>query len=500
MAPLQKLRCTFPNPLLRKERARLHCSLPLRRGGLGWGFLLVGLILLTARTASADALFSDADRARIVTYWSAPGRYIVSVPEQNQGAPWQVRLTPDGSVWLHRYQQAIGAGKAPPTADPTKQSGGVASWKEWTQKKAAYDRWLAQQTANRLNAAVAAGVASADPRSRAALPVRGGKRGRRTDLAKPDTAPTDGPQAPGPIPADLLAAAGDPPSLAASATPMQHTVTFDDNDVYGYQDHTNVPVTYAYYRFPQGVGTSGTPLPDAERTALFTAAGLTETQRRVMMAVSKFEGSFDAVNTYDTGYVSVGFIQFITLDDGRHSLADVLAHEKTDSPAEFERDFRRFGIDLTTDRVVAVVDPATGAELTGPDAVRKIVDDKRLIAVFQRAGKTSTAFRVAQIRVAKENYWPEDDMISVTVNGQTLSGKVSDVVKSEAGLATFFDRKVNRGNVLPLPDVVAQIMAAHNLTQMADAALYEKEIVSACKYRGDFLADKSLKQPDNQGN
>ena len=129
-------------------------------------------------------------------------------------------------------------------------------------------------------------------------------------------------------------------------------------------DHTNVRPTYAYYRFRLGVATGGSPLTDAERTSLFDAAGLGDSEKRVMMAISKLEGSFDAVNTYDTGYVSVGFIQFITFDDGRHSLAQVLSREKADAPADFERDFRRFGIDLTADHILTVVDPAMGAELT----------------------------------------------------------------------------------------------------------------------------------------
>jgi hypothetical protein len=461
--------------------------------------LLFG-VFVTAMLAAvkADTLFTDAERAQLIVYWAAPNRYAVSLPDRSVGAPWQVRLTVEGSLWLWRYQRAIGAGKAPPTADPTAQTDGVAEWKAWVLKKSAYDKWLARQTVDRLNAVVSAAGATRGDRTASALPSRGAGRGARREAQAPsDDSAAASPPAPGPIPAGLLAAAGNPPLLAAAATPLQHTVTFEDGDTYVYQDHTNVPPTYAYYRFPQGVGTGGTALTDVERTALFDAAGLTETQKHVMMAVSKFEGSFDAVNTYDTGYVSVGFIQFITLDDGRHSLADVLCHEKTEAAADFDRDFRRFGIDLTRDRVVTVIDPATGAELVGPDAVRKIVDDKRLIAVFQRAGKTSTAFRVAQIRVAKEDYWPEEDAITVTINGRILSGKVSHVVKSEAGLATLFDRKVNRGSVLPLPDVVARIMAAHNLTELSEVQRYESEIVAACKYRGDFLADATLKQPDS---
>ncbi len=464
---------------------------------LGTSISLIALMAApSGHSVAADALFTVGDRARIVQYWASPDRYGVSLPPGNISAPWQVRLTAEGSVWLHKYQQAIGGGKAPPTADPTAQSIGSEAWKTWVQLKAASDRWSAQQTANRLNAVVTPGTPAAKLTSSESGPGHEDRRGPR-DLAPPVPTPIEPPPPPGPIPPDLLSAVGNPPPLAAAVTPLQHTVTFDDGDVYAYQDNRNVPPAYAYYRFPQGVATGGTLLTDAERSALFAAAGLTETQKRVMMAVSKFEGSFDAVNTYDTGYVSVGFIQFITLDDGRHSLADVLYHEKTDSSADFERDFRRFGIDLTSDRVVAVIDPATGAELVGPEAVRKIVDDKRLIAVFQKAGKTSKAFRVAQIQVAKENYWPEEDAITVEVKGQRLIGRLADVIKSEAGLATFFDRKVNRGSVWPLAEVVAKIMADHNLARLEEASRYEKEIVTACKYRGDFLAVTTLTQPPN---
>ena len=44
-------------------------------------------------------------------------------------------------------------------------------------------------------------------------------------------------------------------------------------------------------------------------------------------------------------------------------------------------------------------------------------------------------------------YWPADDPITITVDGKMLTGKVADVVTSEAGLATLFDRKVNRGRI-----------------------------------------------------
>ena len=71
-------------------------------------------------------------------------------------------------------------------------------------------------------------------------------------------------------------------------------------------------------------------MPDARLKALFAAAGFTGSEQRVMKAVSRLEGGFDSVNTYDTGFVSIGFIQFITEGEGKGSLLEVLQQEKAD--------------------------------------------------------------------------------------------------------------------------------------------------------------------------
>ena len=280
---------------------------------------------------------------------------------------------------------------------------------------------------------------------------------------------------------------------------MEYKIAFADGDSYTLRDNVRIgSPSFAYYRFSQGVMDSSNPLrklPDAQLNALFAKAGFSASEQRVMGAVSKLEGGFDSVNTYDTGFVSIGFIQFITAVDGKGSLLEVLQREKTDQSDQYARDFHQYGLDITPEGVLCVVDPITGAELTGADAVQKTIADKRLTAVWQKAGRTSEAFQVAQIKVAKAHYWPADDAVTVMINGQTLTGKVSDIVKSEAGLTTLFDRKVNRGTIAPFADVVARVMTAHNLTKLEDATQYEREIIQACKYRTDFLADATLSQP-----
>lgn len=458
-----------------------------------WYFTVAALFVFVAagcRATVAAPLFSDDERGRIVAYWSAPGRYAVSAPpEAATSGPWQVRLTPDGSAWLWSYQRAVSGSavaKPPPTSDvrgplpgttaTTAGPNGVstAGWETWVQSKVVYDRARAQAAADAANA-----VALGRP-------------------APPLVAP---PPPLGPIPATLLATCGNPPPFASAVTPLRHTIVFEDapSEPYTLPDNVKMRDRYAYYRSSQGTIVYGTALkemPPAELDALFAQAGLSPSEQRVARAVSKLEGGFEAVDTYDTGYVSVGFIQFITAVDGRGSLSEVLGREKANAPDAFAADFRRFGIDVdAATKTFVVVDPGTGAELVGPAAVQAIIADKRLAAVFQRAGRKSVAFRVAQIQIAKSHYWPADDPVQVTIGGQPVFGKVNDVIRSEAGLATLFDRKINRGTIAPLSDVVSRVLANRGGKSLPDAARWERDIIKEMKYRADFLADKTLGQP-----
>ncbi len=437
------------------------------------GTAAIFCLALLGGQVRAASLFTDEERARIVAFWNEPGRFQSTLPLYPPGdGPWQVRLTPEGSRWFLAYQRAIGGSAAPPTMDAPGSTPRSAVWEKWVQTRLEADRWSARATADAANAALQL------------PPVAAG------------TSPP--PPPPGPIPPDLLATVGNPPVLARAVTPLLHTVAFEDGEAYPLQDHVAVRPRYAYYRFPQGVMALGPQLrtlPESELDALFQACGFSPSEQRVAKAVSRHEGGFESINTYDTGYVSVGFIQFASLEAGKGSLSAVLLHQKRTRPEEFERDFRRYGLDVDESGTQVCVDPGTGAELAGPVAISRIVDDRRLIAVFQRAGRRSQAFRVAQLQIAKLRYWPGDDPVRLLAGGQEHTGKVSDVIRSEAGLATLFDRKVNRGSIAPFPEVVARVMETHGLSSLAAAGAYEREIIAALKYREDFLANAELGQP-----
>lgn len=421
-------------------------------------------------------LYSEKERAAIVSYWNAPGRYAVSlVKEANQAGPYEVRLSAEGSKWFYAYQKAV-FGSAKPTVDARPSlSGPYGSWEEWVGTKLAFDRWQAQQKADSAN-----GVRP------------------YTDGVQPAANTSLAPPAPGPMPEGLHAVCGDAPMLAETVAPRRYRIAFDKSEEFTYTDHVQMRDRYAYYRFPQGVVSYGTRLsqmPQAERDALFTSAGFTPAEQRIFSAVSRLEGGFETVQTYDSGYVSIGFIQFVTLEDGKADLSNVLLQMKTANPKAFREDFRRFGIDIHADRTLVVVDPATGAELTGSNAVMRIIEDKRLTAVFQRAGRR-TPFRIAQIKTARSYYWPTHDALTVTLpNGTSVTGTIGDVVKSEAGLATLLDRKINIGNINQFPSVVQGVINAHGCKSLAEVAQYEREIIASMTYRENFLADAQLGQP-----
>ena len=419
--------------------------------------------------------FTADEKSKIIDYWSQPGRFQITTPADaiDKGL-WQVRLTVRGSQWLMAYNKARKV-SAPPTQNAQPANELQQGWESWVVAKLNRDRWDAL-------------VAAQDANERIL-----GKR-----VPNPDkTIPSAEPPQPGPIPDALLALAGDPPKFAEATVPMEKDVTFDDVTL-TYQDNVRVSnPRYTYYRFSQGVNSEGVAVKEMSTERLdhlFRLADVSESEAKIMRAVSILEGGFDAINTYDTGFVSVGFIQFACLREGAGSLGEMMIEYKNNNPDDFQRDLRQYGIDVQPNGLLDVLDPQTGAELFGPDAAQKIIEDARLIAVFQRAGLKSDSFIAAQIRSAKNQFFP-NDTISVSVGNQTLTGRVSDIIKSEAGLATLMDRKVNTGHLDPLLSVVTDVARSSNIQDFSDLANHEMEIVQRMKYRKNYLDDSTLTQP-----
>jgi hypothetical protein len=441
-------------------------------------FVRLLIVALPAFAPQGQApLFTDSERQAVVAYWSEPGRYTVGPPlGTQQTGRYVVRLTPEGSSWLWKYNRARGIGKTAPSRNPGPQNDAQKAWESWIDAKVARDRWEAGRKAEQMN--------------------------KEADGSTPILADTIEPADPGPMPEGLKALAGDAPAFAACVEPKQHTISFDASLTLTYQDYVPMRARYAYFRFPQGVMSSGDSVKrmDPEAIdAIFRDAGVSPFEQKVMKAVSTLEGGFDSINTYDTGFVSVGLIQFACLQAGAGSLGRLLQRYKEAEPEAFQADFRAFGIDVNSGGVLEVVDPVSGDELSGHDAAMKIVGEPRLAAVFQRAGKLSRKFRIAQIQAAKSMFYPGSDSVTFTLAGKTVTAKVGDIIKTEAGMATLMDRKVNTGKLDPLPAVLTRIAQEMGATEVADLSDCEYEITAAMRYRSDFLSNRILAQPDRHG-
>ncbi len=209
-----------------------------------------------------------------------------------------------------------------------------------------------------------------------------------------------------------LAAGGDPPA-AFRGVRNDYIVTLPGVAHKAIFHDLPVDRDYPHLLDETGVADEGTVVSTRkDATAIFKAAALDHEARVVFLKVSEREGGFEAINTYDKGYVSVGFIQFTTMEAGNGSLIRVLEDMKRRSKAEYKHYFQSYGVDVDDQHMLVVVDPDTGEVLHGPDAVEAVQQDKRLTAVFYHAGQGSKAFMESQVAQARAQYYaPEHDFI-----------------------------------------------------------------------------------------
>jgi hypothetical protein len=326
------------------------------------------------------------------------------------------------------------------------------------------------------------------------------------------------PADPGTAPAELAQLGGNPPTPAFEKI-KQYDVTVPGGSTFSYKDH----VKSAFTKRDTGVGDVGTVGGSTKIADVFDKAGVTAPDtamvKKAFSVLSDLEGKFDAINTYDAGFISAGFIQFISGAGGNESLAKVLRDMKAKNPTDFTTDFHNLGIDVDAKGLV-VVDPADGTILHGEDAVQKVIADKRLTAVFQQAGK-SDSFQHAQARIAYEQYYVPDKSFSIDLTVKetdpaakkktrtvtvTVTGKYKDVLLSEAGKVAIVDRGVQRGTggktgsqgaAGRFLDACQAVVTKHDLTAptAAELAKYESEIVPKLVNRYEVLADTTLSQP-----
>ncbi|WP_338768910.1 LysM peptidoglycan-binding domain-containing protein [Bernardetia sp. ABR2-2B] len=236
------------------------------------------------------------------------------------------------------------------------------------------------------------------------------------------------------------------------------------------REHTTYNITYKDHRgnlekvrfsnfvrsnysvYPYGISYSGTVIHDIP-ASYYESVGLSRQLAEALEFVSKNEGKFDAINSYDKAAFSFGFIQFAG-QTGGGTFPHMMALIKDRNPSLFEEAFGRFGLDVEytyrNDKYNAakmVVFTPNGKRYEGTDAEKYIRSDKVLHGVFIRAGQNVEVAKLQVLAAVQEYVKPAlRAKISLNANGVDVNREpVTDFINSAGGITVLIDLAVNQG-------------------------------------------------------
>lgn len=197
--------------------------------------------------------------------------------------------------------------------------------------------------------------------------------------------------------------------------------------------------------YSNGIFYPGQSMPNLP-IELVKSVGLTDKQAKALQFVSRNEGKFDAINSYDKGIFSYGFIQFVGSKANGGSLNRLLDSMKANAPSLFDKYFKRMGIDTEGGTVTVLND--TGAKLVGDDAWLFIQRNVALYAPFIQAAYEPLLIK-EQLRCATTMYvQPALNLkVPLSINGIALTiPQISAILRSEASMTMLIDMCVNQGS------------------------------------------------------
>ena len=236
------------------------------------------------------------------------------------------------------------------------------------------------------------------------------------------------------------------------------------------REHTTYNITYKDHRgnlekvsfsnfvrsnysvYPYGVSYSGTVIHDIP-ASYYESVGLSRQLAEALEFVSKNEGKFDAINSYDKAAFSFGFIQFAGATGGG-TFPNMMALIKDRNPSLFEEAFGRFGIDVEYTYKNDKYEPASmvvftpdGKRYEGTDAEKYIRADKVLHGVFVRAGQNIEVAKLQVLAAVQEYVKPAlRATISLNANGLDVNREpIADFINSAGGITVLIDLAVNQG-------------------------------------------------------
>jgi len=207
----------------------------------------------------------------------------------------------------------------------------------------------------------------------------------------------------------------------------------------------------------QGIGFKGTFMPDIPQH-VFEEFGLSASMALALKYVSKHEGNFDAINSYDKAHFSWGFIQFAGKGGGSNgSLPAVIASMKHKQPGLFREFFQKLGVDIDISfrngevhdgnlRIFDLLAYNGRFEVSGEDAERALRNDIQLHGAFIRAAYHPEFYKI-QIGRAVMGYVRPAMGIRCDINTGRL--RLSDVplvaiIRSPMGNGLMVDLTVNQ--------------------------------------------------------
>ncbi len=204
---------------------------------------------------------------------------------------------------------------------------------------------------------------------------------------------------------------------------------------------------WTFRKYKRGLFTYGKNKPkDFIETYVPTLSsmGMSDSSVNIMLSVSENEGNLDAVNTWDNSFLSFGMYQW-TLGTSTNGgeLAALLKKIKLKSPATFDRHFSSYELDVDEADDIAGYLSLNGRRLSNANGKEKLRTHEWAYR-FWRAGQDEKV-QALEVEHAQERIKLFYKSIHYKVADKYF---ISDLVRSEYGVALVLDNHVNRPGYL----------------------------------------------------
>lgn len=207
-----------------------------------------------------------------------------------------------------------------------------------------------------------------------------------------------------------------------------------------------------FQKFRKGLFTTGDQKPLGfvqSHGDLLRTLGVTQSELNVMIAVAENEGNLDAINTWDSAFLSFGLFQWTAgQESARGELPALLARVKHEDRDLFDKYCGQHGLDVVdimpVDWMTSKTGPLTGRFSLRGKTVRSAADKAQLrlppwAFYFWRAGQDPMV-QAMEIKHALDRL----EQFYSTDRYKVGDYKVSDLVTSEYGVGLILDNHVNR--------------------------------------------------------